>query len=119
MLPVALLLYNSSVNTESEASAALPAFLERYFWDVEFVRVRLPDRTFNVIERLIEYGDDAAIHWLKETFTNEEIATVVRESRSISRRTANLWGMVLRIPREEIRCFSKPSILTLGSFSDN
>ncbi len=119
MLPVVRLLYNSSVKSKSEAATTLPAFLERYFWDVEFVRVRLPDRTFNVIERLIEYGDDAAIHWLKETFTPEEIATVVRESRSISRRTANLWGMFLQIPREEIRCFSKPSILTLGSFSGN
>jgi hypothetical protein len=107
------------MDNQSEASPPLPTFLERYFWDVDFARVRLPERTFNVIERLIEYGDDAAIHWLKETFTPEAIASVVRESRSISRRTANLWGMFLGIPREEIRCFSKPSILPLGSFSGN
>lgn len=102
-----------------QTSAALPALLERFFWDVEFSRLRLPDRAFSVIERLLEFGDDAAIHWLKETFNKDEIARVVRESRSLSRRTANLWGMFLRIPREEIRCFSTPSILEHGSFSNS
>ena len=107
------------MNSRSEVSVSLPPFLERYFWEVDFARLRLPERTFTVIERLLEYGDDAAIHWLKENFSQEAISNVVRESRSISRRTANLWGMFLGIPREEIRCFSKPSILQHGSFSDN
>ena len=105
------------MSNESDAQIPLPTFLERYFWDTDFARLRLPERGFVVIERLLEYGDDAAIHWLKETFSAEAIARVVRESRAISRRTANLWGMFLGIPREEIRCFSTPSILQHGSFS--
>jgi len=72
-----------------------------------------------VIERLLEYGNDAAIRWVKKTFPPENIARVIRNSRAISRRTANLWALILGIPREQIRCFSTPSILQHGSFSNN
>ena len=107
------------MDKEPQVTTTLPPFLKRYFWDVEFARMRLPERSFHIIERVLEYGDDRSLHWLKETFPREEIAQVVRESRAISRRTANLWAMFLNIPREEIRCFSTPSILPHGSFSNS
>jgi hypothetical protein len=97
----------------------LPAFLKRYFWEVDFDTVRLPKHEVYVIERVLEYGDDRAIHWLKKSFSPEAVAAVVRRSRVISRRTANLWALLLGIPREEIRCFSTRSILQHGSFSNN
>lgn len=98
-------------------SEPLPAFLEPFFWEVEFARVRLPDRETYVIERLLEYGDDRAIRWLKTRFSPETIARVVRRSRGLSRNTANLWGLILDIPRSEIACFSTLSLLPHGSFS--
>ena len=103
----------------STNSPALPSFLKRFFWEVEFENVKLPGHETYVIERLLEYGNDDAIRWVKKTFPRETIATVVRKSRVISRRTANLWALVFDIPREEIRCFSTPSILQHGSFSNN
>lgn len=87
----------------------LPDFLKPYFWEIDFSRLRLPQRQTYVIERVLEYGDDQAIHWLKQTFSPETIADVVRNSRRISSNTANLWALVLDIPKEQIRCFSKPS----------
>jgi hypothetical protein len=104
------------MNRKLQTSQTLPQFLKRYFWDTDFAGLHLPERAYYVIERVVEYGDDAAIHWLKETFANEAIAQVVRESRAISHRTANLWSIFLGIPRKEIRCFSTPSILPHGSF---
>ena len=98
-------------------SEPLPGFLEPFFWEVEFARLRLPDRETYVIERLLEYGDDRAIHWLKRTVSSEAIAQVVRRSRCLSRNTANLWGLTLGIPRSEIACFCTPSLLPHGSFS--
>ena len=97
----------------------LPPFLKRYFWEVDFETVRLPEYQAYVIERLLEYGNDEAIRWLKKSFSPESIAAVVRRSRVLSRRTANLWALLLCIPREEIRCFSTRSILQHGSFSNN
>jgi len=97
---------------------ALPAFLKPYFWEVDFARLQLPEHEVYVIERLLEYGDDQAIRWLRRTFAPESIARVVRRSRRLSRNTANLWGLLLGIPREEITCLSTPSLLPRGSFSN-
>lgn len=94
----------------------LPNFLRPYFWEVNFENLRLPEREVYVLERLLEYGDDEAIRWLKRHFSFETIAGVVRRSRRISRNTANLWALALDIPRDEITCFSKPFPQMPGSF---
>ncbi len=93
----------------------LPDFLAPYFWETDFAALRLPDHQTFIIERVLEYGDDQAIHWLKGTFTPQAIAAVVRHSRRISRNTANFWALVLEIPKEQIRCFSTPSHPTPGA----
>jgi hypothetical protein len=104
---------------EETMSEPLPAFLEPFFWEINFARLRLSGRESYIIERLLEYGDDRAIHWLKTTFPPEAIGRVVRRSRCLSRNTANLWGLILDIEREEMACFSTPSILPHGSFSSD
>jgi hypothetical protein len=86
----------------------LPDFLAPYFWDVDFTRLRLPKRQTYVIERVLEYGGDQAIRWLKESFPPETLVDVVRRSRRLSPNTANLWALVLDIPRDQIRCLSTP-----------
>jgi len=95
-----------------ETLTSLPDFPKPYFWEIDFTQLRLPRRQTYVIERVLEYGDDQAIRWLKATFSPETIAGVVRHSRRISKNTANLWALVLDIPKEQIRCFSTPSLLT-------
>jgi hypothetical protein len=87
----------------------LPDFLEPCFWEVDFTQLRLPEREVYVIERVLEYGDDRSVRWLKETFAPKTIASVVRRSRRLSPNTANLWALVLGIPREQVRCLSTPS----------
>jgi len=87
----------------------LPDFLQPYFWEVDFARLSLPEREGYVIERVLEYGEDRAISWLKATFPPEKLANVVRRSRRLSPNTANLWALVLDIPKDQIRCLSTPS----------
>jgi hypothetical protein len=98
-------------------SAALPRYLKPFFWESPLARIHPRRHWFYIIERLIEYGDDRAIHWLKRRYSPEEIAEVVRASRAISRNTANLWALILKIPRGKIRCFSERSLLPHGAFS--
>lgn len=93
----------------------LPDFLRPYFWEVDFAQLRLPEREVYVIERILEYGGDQAIRWLKETFPPETLADVVRRSRRLSPNTANLWSLVLDIPRDQILCLSTPFPLMPGS----
>jgi hypothetical protein len=91
---------------------SLPEHLRSLFWDVDFDQLRVEGHERYVIERVLEYGDDEAIRWLRRTFSSSAIADTVRRSRRISRRTANLWALVLDIPRDQIRCFSKRSLVT-------
>ena len=98
-------------------AAPLPGFLKPFFWESALAQIHPRRHWFYIIERLIEYGDDRAIHWLKQHYSSEQIAEVVRTSRAISRNTANLWALILKIPRGTIRCFSEPSLLPHGAFS--
>lgn len=98
---------------------SLPSFLRPFFWDIEFDQLRLPGRESYVIERLLEFGDDQAVRWLRATFPDELIGHVVRTSRRISPNTANLWSLVFDIPREAIACFSTPSLLMLDHSSSD
>lgn len=103
----------STLQTQ-EQSTTLPDFLRPYFWEVDFSSVYLPDHETYVIERVLEYGHDQAIRWLNR-FPRQVIAEVVRKSRRISPNTANLWALILDIPKEEIRCFKRPFLIRLGN----
>lgn len=85
----------------------LPEFLRPLFWDVDFDQLRIPGHERYIIERILELGDDAAVRWAWRTFGPEAIAQTVRRSRVISPNTANLWALILGIPRRSIRCFSR------------
>jgi hypothetical protein len=88
----------------------LPGFLKPYFWETDFSQVQERRHRTCVIERVLEYGDDRAIRWLRESYTPAQVARVVKTSRAISPNTANLWSLTLGIPRDKIRCFSEPSL---------
>lgn len=95
----------------------LPKFLQPHFWEADLGQVSRRRHEFYIIERLIEHGDDRAIRWLRRNYTPARIAEVVRTSRAISPNTANLWALLLGIPRGDIRCFSEPSLLPHSAFS--
>lgn len=85
----------------------LPPFLKKYFWDINFDSLD-PDRskTF-VIERLLEYGDEQALEFLRQHYTYDDLAGVLRTSKSLSRRSAFFWSNILHISDKEIICLSK------------
>jgi hypothetical protein len=43
------------------AEGPLPEFLRPLFWEIDFDRLRLPERETYVIERVLEYGDLPAV----------------------------------------------------------
>jgi hypothetical protein len=80
----------------------IPPKVRRFFWDTNpesFDPIAYPAYT---ITRILEYGDEKAVAWLKETFAEEEIKHVIRAERRLTRRSANFWALVYRIPLEEV-----------------
>ena len=66
----------------------LPSFLKKYFWDINFSDLSSFQDTYFIVERLIEYGDERAISWMRKNLPQEIVQQVVLSSRRISPKTA-------------------------------
>ncbi|MFA4028826.1 MAG: hypothetical protein GDYSWBUE_000890 [Candidatus Fervidibacterota bacterium] len=94
---------------QGKTMKVLPKELHRYFWDTDPTKVNLRLHRQFIIERLLEFGDEEAIRWLRRTFGDDAIGEVVQKSRRLSKRTANFWRLILGIPKERVKCLSKRS----------
>lgn len=84
-----------------------PAFLKKYFWDIDFEKLDRQKSSYYVIERLLEFGDEHAVRWVLQYFNDETIKKTLKQGRGFSKRTASFWGMYFNIPRKEMVCFKK------------
>jgi hypothetical protein len=80
----------------------IPQYLHTLFWDVNldnFDPLAFPTYT---IGRILEYGNQDAIAWLKDTFSDNQIVDVVRTERRLSRRSANFWALVYGLSPDQV-----------------
>ena len=80
----------------------IPSNLRTLFWDTDldtFTPEAYPDYT---ILRVLELGDDTAVGWLREKFSESEIRRVLRTERRLSEKSANFWALVYGIPSGEV-----------------
>ncbi len=80
----------------------VPNELATLFWDTDlavFDPAAHPDYT---IFRVLEYGDVAAVDWLRTIFTDTEIRRVLRTERRLSLKSATFWALVYGISPSEI-----------------
>lgn len=80
----------------------IPTHLQSLFWDIKtetFEPARYPRYT---ILRVLEYGDEKAIAWLRSSFSEPEIRDVIRAERRLSRRSAQFWALVYGISAADV-----------------
>jgi hypothetical protein len=85
----------------------IPNQLQALFWDTNvaiFNPLVYPDYT---ILRVLEFGDDEAIAWLREMFSKEEIRRVLRTERRLSPKSANFWALMYQIPADQVAALSQ------------
>ncbi len=80
----------------------VPEKLRGFFWDIDTDNFDPSAHPEYTILRLLEIGDERAIAWLRETFQENQITEVLRRDGRLSRRSANFWALVYRIPPEEV-----------------
>ena len=73
----------------------LPAFLKKYFWDVDFEKLDTQKSSSYIIERVLEYGDNKAIKWLFGEFKTDLIKTVLITRRGFSPKTGRFCASFL------------------------
>ena len=80
----------------------MPQYLYTLFWNTNienFDPLSFPTYT---IGRILEYGNQDAIAWLKDTFSDTQIIDVVRNERRLSRRSANFWVLVYGLSPDQV-----------------
>ena len=81
---------------------AIPQHVRLLFWDTDvdtFDPAAYPTYT---IERVLEFGDERAVDWLRGLFTREHITSVLRTDRRLTRLSANFWALILGVPAEDV-----------------
>jgi hypothetical protein len=80
----------------------IPQYLQILFWDTNlenFDPLAFP--TYS-IGRILEYGNEDAIAWLRGTFSRTQIVEVVRTERRLTRRSAIFWALVYGLPPDQV-----------------
>jgi hypothetical protein len=80
----------------------IPEYLRTLFWDINldnFDPLAFPSYT---IGRVLEYGDQNAVAWLKDSFSEAQIVDVIRTERRLSRRSANFWALVYHLSPDQV-----------------
>ena len=85
----------------------IPSDLRDLFWDTnldDFSPEAYPDYS---IFRVLEFGDLAAVTWLRQTFSDAEIRRVLISERRLSEKSANFWALVYGLPSREIAALNQ------------
>ncbi|MDP2967236.1 MAG: hypothetical protein Q8N87_02405 [bacterium] len=85
----------------------IPKSLKKYFWDVDFSKLDKKNYSQFIIERILEYGDERAIKWMRENFKLNQIKNVLQQSKNISRKSANFWRFIFSLNKNKILCLRK------------
>lgn len=86
----------------------IPSNLQPLFWDTNLDTFKPEAYPEYTIFRILEYGDEDAVAWLRQTFSESEIRKVLRTERRLSRKSANFWALIFGVPSREVAAL-KPS----------
>lgn len=64
---------------------------------------------YYIIQNLIKNSTLEGWKWMLKSYTNEDIAEVVKTSKILTAREVYFWSYFLKIPKEEILCLNKDS----------
>ena len=80
----------------------IPQYLHTLFWDTNVESFDPLGFPIYAIGRILEYGNQDAIAWLKDNFSDTQIMDVVRAERRLSRRSANFWALVYGLSPDQV-----------------
>lgn len=84
----------------------LPQFLEKYFWDVEFKELDMERSARFILKRILEYGDEKAIAWMRKNFSEKDVEDILINLR-ISPKSANFWAVIFSIDKRKVLSLQK------------
>ncbi len=89
--------YNKSMITQE---------IEVYFWDIDTDSFEPMEYADYTIFRILQFGNEFAVNWLKSIFSEDEIKRVIRTERRLSKKKAKYWSSIYKIDESEVSAFS-------------
>lgn len=86
---------------------SLPKFLKKSFWDVDFLKIGRDFHSQFIIERILEYGNEKSVNWMRRNFKPHKIKNIISKSKRLSSRSANFWSIYFKINQDKILCLKK------------
>jgi hypothetical protein len=80
----------------------IPKHLRLLFWDTNVETFDPKAYPVYAIERVLEYGDEEAVAWMRQTFAPNQILDVLRTDRHLTPLSANFWAFLFGVPAEEV-----------------
>jgi hypothetical protein len=80
----------------------IPLRLRLLFWDTDLESFDPATYPVYTIERVLEYGDEEAIVWLRRTFSQDQIVDVLRTNRHLTPLSANFWALHFAVPAHDV-----------------
>ncbi|MEQ1897762.1 MAG: hypothetical protein ABL971_10300 [Vicinamibacterales bacterium] len=87
------------------AKGQVPSHLRLLFWDTDITTWDPAAYPVYVIERVLERGDTAAVEWMREAFTAEQVVATLRSARNLTPRSANYWALRYGVRRADVAAF--------------
>jgi len=60
-----------------------------------------------IIQTLLKNSTLGGWQWMIETYSNEDISTILKTSRSLTPKESYFWSYFLNVPQTEILCLNK------------
>jgi len=89
------------------SSSLFPEFLKPFLWSADFSKLDKEKNKAYIIFQLLEFGNREAIHWVFESYSVKEIVEVLKSNRGFSKKSANFWSLILKIPKSEMICMTQ------------
>lgn len=81
--------------------------LRPIFWDLDVNKLDIRKNSRQIIERILEWGDIAQVHWMFANFPKKEITETIKSSRQLSKKSANFWADYYEVPKKEVKCLTR------------
>lgn len=71
-----------------------------YFWDVDPKKVNPSEKSLFVIQRLLDWNNFSAAHWVITSFPPQEIIKSLTNFRGWSKRSENFWKKYFKLSKK-------------------
>ncbi|OGH94539.1 MAG: hypothetical protein A2538_00150 [Candidatus Magasanikbacteria bacterium RIFOXYD2_FULL_41_14] len=71
-------------------------FRQSLFWDVDPKKINPKRHAKYIIERILDFGNDAEVRWVWKNYSRPIIKDTVKTSRVLHNKSKALWSLLVR-----------------------